>query len=86
MTTVGLKVHRMAFHRLGRFALSDAIESLVNLAAALVVLFTLAYARQAADGDHNFGHERAEHFSSGIEGALIPNGRCGNCGHRHSQS
>ena len=51
--------------------LSDAIESLVNLAAALVVLWTLHYISHGADEDHNFGHEKAEYFSSGIEGALI---------------
>jgi cation diffusion facilitator family transporter len=51
--------------------LSDAIESLVNLAAALVALWTLAYVSHGADDDHHFGHEKAEYFSSGIEGGLI---------------
>ena len=51
--------------------LSDAIESLVNLAAALVALWTLNYIETGSDDDHNFGHEKAEYFSSGIEGALI---------------
>jgi cation diffusion facilitator family transporter len=51
--------------------LSDAIESLVNLAAALVALWTLHYISTGADDDHNFGHEKAEYFSSGIEGGLI---------------
>jgi cation diffusion facilitator family transporter len=51
--------------------LSDAIESLVNLAAALVALATLHYISTGADEDHNFGHEKAEYFSSGIEGSLI---------------
>ena len=51
--------------------LSDALESFVNLAAALVALATLAYAHSGADEDHNFGREKAEYFSSGIEGALI---------------
>ena len=51
--------------------LSDAIESLVNLAAALVALWTLHYIAGGADDDHNFGHEKAEYFSSGIEGGLI---------------
>ena len=51
--------------------LSDAIESLVNLAAALVALMTLHYISAGADEDHNFGHEKAEYFSSGIEGSLI---------------
>lgn len=51
--------------------LSDALESFVNLAAALVALATLSYAHSGVDDDHNFGHEKAEYFSSGIEGALI---------------
>jgi len=51
--------------------LSDALESFVNLAAALIALATLAYAHAGEDEDHNFGHEKAEFFSSGIEGALI---------------
>jgi cation diffusion facilitator family transporter len=51
--------------------LSDALESGVNLAAALVALITLSYAHSGEDEDHNFGHEKAEYFSSGIEGALI---------------
>ncbi len=51
--------------------LSDALESGVNLAAALVALVTLSYAYSGEDEDHNFGHEKAEYFSSGIEGALI---------------
>jgi len=51
--------------------LSDALESGVNLAAALVALATLSYAHSGEDEDHNFGHEKAEYFASGIEGALI---------------
>lgn len=51
--------------------LSDALESGVNLAAALVALVALSYAQVGEDEDHNFGHQKAEYFSSGIEGALI---------------
>ena len=51
--------------------LSDAIESFVNIAAALVALGALHYAGAAPDREHNFGHEKAQYFSSGIEGALI---------------
>ncbi len=51
--------------------LSDALESGVNLAAALVALVALSYAQTGEDEDHNFGHQKAEYFSSGIEGALI---------------
>src|SRR6187402_838206 len=51
--------------------LSDAIEGLVNLFAAIVALVVLTYAAGKPDSEHNFGHEKAEYFSSGIEGALI---------------
>ncbi len=51
--------------------LSDALESLVNLAAALMALWALTVAFQPADEDHAFGHGKAEYFSSGVEGALI---------------
>ncbi len=51
--------------------LSDALESFVNLAAALIALVALTYAHADEDEDHNFGHQKAEYFSSGIEGALI---------------
>jgi cation diffusion facilitator family transporter len=51
--------------------LSDALESLVNLGAALMALFMLRWAAQPPDSDHVFGHEKAEYLSSGVEGALI---------------
>jgi Ca2+-transporting ATPase len=51
--------------------LSDAAESLVNLAAAVFALAMLAFAVRPADEGHPFGHGKAEYFSSGFEGALI---------------
>jgi cation diffusion facilitator family transporter len=51
--------------------LSDALESLVNLAAASVALVALAVAARPADEDHQYGHDKAEYLSSGLEGALI---------------
>jgi len=51
--------------------LSDAIEAVVNIVAALVALAVLTYASAGPDREHNFGHEKAQYFSSGIEGALI---------------
>ena len=51
--------------------LSDAVEALVNIAAALLALAVLTYSSHAPDREHNFGHEKAQYFSSGIEGALI---------------
>jgi cation diffusion facilitator family transporter len=51
--------------------LSDAVEAVVNIVAALVALGVLTYSAAAPDREHNFGHEKAQYFSSGIEGALI---------------
>lgn len=51
--------------------LSDALESFVNLAGAIMALAMLAIASKPPDSDHNFGHGKAEYFSSGFEGALI---------------
>jgi cation diffusion facilitator family transporter len=51
--------------------LSDAVEAVVNIAAALVALGVLSYSAHAPDREHNFGHEKAQYFSSGIEGALV---------------
>ncbi len=51
--------------------LSDAIESLVNLAGALMALWMLTLAARPADDDHAFGHSKAEYFSSAFEGLLI---------------
>jgi cation diffusion facilitator family transporter len=51
--------------------LSDALEAIVNLAAGLVALGALTIADQPADDRHTFGHDKAEYFSSGVEGMLI---------------
>lgn len=51
--------------------LSDALESLVNLAAALIALWVLVASARPPDDDHDFGHEKAEFFASAAEGVLI---------------
>lgn len=51
--------------------LSDALESVVNLAAALIAFWALSVAARPADDEHRYGHSKAEYFASGIEGALI---------------
>ena len=51
--------------------LSDALESFVNLAGAMMALAMLTIAEQPADDQHAFGHGKAEYFSSGFEGLLI---------------
>lgn len=51
--------------------LSDAMESLVNLASATFGLMMVTIAARPADEDHPYGHHKAEYFSSGFEGVLI---------------
>ena len=51
--------------------LSDALESLVNLAGAIMALAMITLAEQPADEQHAYGHGKAEYFSSGFEGLLI---------------
>jgi cation diffusion facilitator family transporter len=51
--------------------LSDALESVVNLAAAMMTLAMLALAARPPDEEHAYGHGKAEYFASGLEGALI---------------
>jgi cation diffusion facilitator family transporter len=51
--------------------LSDAMESLVNLVAAIIALSMLIIAARPADEEHPYGHSKAEYFASGAEGILI---------------
>jgi cation diffusion facilitator family transporter len=51
--------------------LSDAMESVVNLAGAMFALAMVTVAARPPDEDHPFGHHKAEYFSSGFEGVLI---------------
>jgi cation diffusion facilitator family transporter len=51
--------------------LSDAMESFVNLLAALVAFWALTVARKPADPEHAFGHTKAEYLASGFEGMAI---------------
>ncbi|MCC7118970.1 MAG: cation transporter [Anaerolineales bacterium] len=50
---------------------SDALESFVNLAGAIMALAMLKIAARPADEDHLYGHTKAEYFSSTLEGTLI---------------
>ena len=50
---------------------SDALESVVNVVAAVMALGALTYAAMPADENHPYGHEKVEFFSAAIEGALI---------------
>lgn len=50
---------------------ADAMESVVNVVAAALLLFSLYVAARPADEGHPYGHGKVEYFSAGIEGALI---------------
>ncbi len=51
--------------------LSDALESFVNLAAAVMALAMITVAARPPDEEHAFGYGKAEYFASGAEGTLI---------------
>jgi cation diffusion facilitator family transporter len=70
VATIGLK--GLAYFLTGSIGLlSDAVESLVNLLAAIMALAMLIVAARPADEEHQFGHSKAEYFASGVEGFLI---------------
>jgi cation diffusion facilitator family transporter len=70
VATMGLKT--LAYRLTGSVGLlSDALESLVNLAGALMALAMLTAAARPPDEDHAYGHSKAEYFSSVLEGTLI---------------
>lgn len=51
--------------------LSDALESIVNVVAAVIAWGAIRYASRPADAEHPFGHHKAEYLSAVIEGVLI---------------
>ena len=67
---LGLKY--AAYHVTGSVALySDALESIINVATALVALYAIRVSLQPADAEHPYGHSKAEYFSAVFEGVLI---------------
>ena len=51
--------------------LSDALESIVNILASLMMVLSVYISEKPADDSHQYGHEKVEDISSGFEGALI---------------
>ena len=67
---LGLKY--LAYQLSGSVALkSDAIESVVNVVAAVFALGAIVFAGKPADKEHPYGHGKIEHFSAAFEGGLI---------------
>ena len=70
IATMGLKL--VAYFLTGSVGLfSDAVESVINLIAALIAFGALTVAARPPDVAHAYGYSKAEYFSSGLEGALI---------------
>ncbi|WP_019585813.1 cation diffusion facilitator family transporter [Deinococcus apachensis] len=72
VATVVLGLKFLAYLLTGSVALySDALESIINVAAALAALIALRVAARPADANHPYGHTKAEYFSAVAEGVLI---------------
>lgn len=70
IVVLGLKY--AAYRVTGSVALySDALESIINVATALVAFYAIRVSLQPADAEHPYGHSKAEYFSAVFEGALI---------------
>ena len=70
LLVLGLKF--LAYLWTGSVALySDAVESIINVAAAVAALIAVWYSARPADDNHPYGHHKAEYFSAVLEGALI---------------
>ncbi|HEX3350128.1 MAG TPA: cation diffusion facilitator family transporter [Acetobacteraceae bacterium] len=67
---VALKL--LAWRLTGSVALySDALETVVNIAAAIGALVALSISAQPPDAQHPYGHQKAEYFSAVVEGVLV---------------
>ena len=70
LVVLGLKA--LAYRLTGSVALlSDALESTVNVAAALMALLAIRFAHRPPDATHPFGHTKAEYLSAVLEGVLV---------------
>ena len=70
LVTIALKISVYLYTNSVSF-LSDALESFINLAVAILAVWIIKVSERPPDDDHEFGHDKAEYFSSGIEGTLI---------------
>ena len=70
ITVLGIKI--LAWKMTGSVALmSDALESIVNVATAAAALLAVIYASRPPDANHPYGHHKAELFSAVLEGVMI---------------
>jgi len=51
--------------------LSDALESIINIVASCLMLFSVYVSGRPADDEHHYGHQKVEYITSLAEGGLI---------------
>lgn len=67
-----LVVKIIAYYSTGSVSiLTDALESIVNVAAGFIGLYSLYVAAKPRDADHPYGHGKAEFLSAAVEGTLV---------------
>jgi cation diffusion facilitator family transporter len=72
VSVVVFSIKLYAYHlTLSTAILSDALESVVNIVAALVAVVVIRYVSEPADKEHPYGHGKVEYFSAAFEGGLI---------------
>src|SRR5438128_3340134 len=72
VSVVLLAIKFTAYFATGSAAIfSDAMESIVNVAAGVMALYVLRLAHIPADASHPYGHGKAEFLSAGLEGGMI---------------
>lgn len=72
-----LAIKFVAYAATGSVALlSDALESIVNVATAIAALVALRISAQPADANHPYGHSKAEYLSAVVEGVLVVVAAC----------
>src|ERR1700712_5485705 len=72
ISCVVLSMKAAAYWLTGSVALySDALETVINVVAAVGALIALWFSAQPADANHPYGHHKAEYLSAVVEGALV---------------
>jgi cation diffusion facilitator family transporter len=72
VSIVVLAMKAAAYWLTGSVALySDALETGINVAAAVTALFALWYSARPADANHPYGHHKVEYLSAVVEGTLV---------------
>ncbi len=72
VSLIALALKYIAWHVSGSSALlSDALETIINVAAAIGALWALTVSERPADHNHTYGHEKAEYLSAVTEAVLV---------------